>query len=199
MRRLLEALAPPPSLLAALLTRCLPLPPAESFTVLFSYINGLPIPWRLAIFHHVWCSGRPTAPGLDFYGRDTEAVWFHLPVSSRRAISLGLNIAWVCHFLSLLGHLVFWSYAAGKTLPGALAQNVPFVLSLASQVRALAVEPSLHRCKAPRGSAHAVDAAMGDVAVDTDWYTSAGAHRIQGMGTGSDRHGHKQSQAWAQA
>ena len=34
----------------------------KAFVILFSYINFLPIPWRLAIFHHAWCSSRIQMP-----------------------------------------------------------------------------------------------------------------------------------------
>ena len=39
------------------------------FVVLFSYINFLPIPWRLSILHHLTCSRRSCEAGRDFYGR----------------------------------------------------------------------------------------------------------------------------------
>lgn len=104
------------------------------FTCLFSYINFLPIPWRLAIFHHSWLSRRPSTPGLDFYGRPTETMWFNLPRSSRRSISALLNLACISHFVSQVSHLVYWTYVQGQTLPGSAAQNVPFAASIVAVV-----------------------------------------------------------------
>ena len=113
----------------------------KSFVIIFSYINFLPIPWRFAILHHAWCSTRDQSePGLDFYGRPTKAVWFHIPRPTRRKISLGLNLAYLFHFGSVAGHMVYFGFHAGQSLPGALSQNVPFVLSIMSQVTAVVLQ-----------------------------------------------------------
>eukprot|EP00900_Chrysochromulina_parva_P026733 jgi/Chrpa1/8694/Chrysochromulina_OHIO_Genome00009275-RA len=108
----------------------------KGFVCLFSYINFLPVPWRIAIFHHSWLSRRPSTPGLDFYGRPTETMWFNLPQSTRRLVSALLNLAYISHFVSQVFHLVFWTYVEGQTLPGALAQNLPFGLSIFCAVAA---------------------------------------------------------------
>ena len=100
------------------------------FVILFSYINFLPIPWRLAIAHHAVCSRRGCRIGRDFYGRPTQSLWFNLPVGRRRTIALLLNLAWILHFVCLLMHQVYVSYVEGQTWPGAFAQNLPFVLSI---------------------------------------------------------------------
>ena len=100
------------------------------FVILFSYINFLPIPWRLAIAHHATCSRRGCRVGRDFYGRPTQSLWFNLPVGRRRAIALLLNLAWFLHFVCLVMHQVYVSYVEGQTWPGAFAQNLPFVLSI---------------------------------------------------------------------
>ena len=55
-------------------------------TFQFSYINFLPIPWRLAILHHDTCSPRRTDDGVDFYGRPTEALWFNIPCARLHGI-----------------------------------------------------------------------------------------------------------------
>jgi len=106
----------------------------KSFTFIFSYINLLPIPWRLSILNEAFF-GRPMMDdelkvGCDFYGRECEALWFHLPRSARKAVTVLLNLAWILHFASQAGHLVYWTHAQGQSLNGALAQNVPFVLSI---------------------------------------------------------------------
>ena len=102
----------------------------KSFVVLFSYINFLPIPWRLAILHHLTCTRRSCVAGCDFYGRPTNAMWFNLPVRTRRWIALWLNLAYIMHFVCLMEHIVYQSFLEGQTWPGGFAQNLPFVLSM---------------------------------------------------------------------
>jgi hypothetical protein len=46
--------------------------------------------------------------GVDFYGRPTEALWFHLARADRQLVTVLLNVAWVTHFASQAGHIVFW-------------------------------------------------------------------------------------------
>ena len=102
----------------------------KAFVVLFSYINFLPIPWRVSCFHHVYCSRRPSEEGVDFYGRPTDALWFNLSKATRRKISLGLNLAWMCHFAALATHIVWPEYIEGQTWPAVLYHNLPMVPQL---------------------------------------------------------------------
>jgi len=112
----------------------------KAFNFIFSYINFLPIVWRLSILVNT-THGRPgkndeLVDGVDFYNRPTEALWFHLPRRKRKQIAFLLNLAWVFHFGAMAMHITYWSYAAGQVLPGAVLQNVPFVLSVASAIAA---------------------------------------------------------------
>ena len=112
----------------------------KAFVIIFSYINFLPIPWRISIASHVFTPicfrtrARPCDPGLDFYGRPTEALWFHLEVRTRRWIAFWLNLAWVSHFVCLATQLHYWSYMANQTMPGVLATMLPFGMSILAQV-----------------------------------------------------------------
>ena len=106
------------------------------FVLLFSYVNFLPIPWRLASAHHVYCSHRPSEAGVDFYGRPTDAMWFNIPKRTRRKIAVGLNLAWMSHFACVATHLVWSEYIQGQTFPGLLYHNLPFVMSIFFQVSA---------------------------------------------------------------
>lgn len=108
----------------------------KAFVVLFSYINFLPIPWRIACYAHVWHSHRNSEAGFDFYGRPTPALWFNIEKRKRRWISICLNLAYICHFLSLVGHLIFWEYIEGQSWQGGLAQNLPFAASIGFQMAA---------------------------------------------------------------
>ena len=112
----------------------------KAFTVLFSYINFLPIPWRLAILHHSTCTRRDNRVGHDFYGRPTRAVWFLIRLRWRQWIASLLNLAWIFHFFSLAGHLAYPTYREGQTSPGSLVQNVPFVASLLCQIGAVVLQ-----------------------------------------------------------
>lgn len=112
----------------------------KAFVILFSYINFLPIAWRLSCLHHMFCSRRSCEDGRDFYGRPTEALWFHIPKRQRRKIAVLLNAAWLFHFASLAAHIVYSGYIEGQTWPGSFAQNLPFGVSIASQVWAGVVQ-----------------------------------------------------------
>lgn len=62
------------------------------------------------------------------------------PRASRRLISALLNAAWLCHFGSLAGHLGFPYYSQSQELVPALCQNVPFALSILSQLSAVLLQ-----------------------------------------------------------
>ncbi len=68
--------------------------------------------------------------GVDFYGRPTEALWFHLPLFSRKCVAWCLNIGWVAHYASLITHCVYWPYWDTQHMPGAIAVNLPFIVSI---------------------------------------------------------------------
>lgn len=115
------------------------------FVGLFTYINFLPIPWRLSCLWHVYCSRRPCHPGVDFYGRPTDALWFNLTKKLRRRVSVGLNLAWLFHFVCLATHIVWPEYIQGQTFPGVLYQNLPMVLSLFCQIAAASAQDKAER------------------------------------------------------
>jgi hypothetical protein len=102
----------------------------KAFVIIFSYINFLPIPWRLSILWHVFCSRRKATPGSDLYGRPTMALWFNIGLQQRRVIAVLLNLAYALHFVTLANHCIFWEFCEGQQVVGALSQNVPFILSL---------------------------------------------------------------------
>ena len=102
----------------------------KAFVIIFSYINFLPIPWRLSILHHVFCSRRASQAGVDFYGRPCAALWFNIPRRRRRTIAMLLNAAYLLHFLTLAMHIDYWTYYYSQQYYGALAQNLPFVTSI---------------------------------------------------------------------
>lgn len=133
----------------------------KAFTVIFTYVNGIKIPWRLSILHHAWCSSRfrksmlvegteNERRGYDFYGRETDLSRFKFTKGKGRIISVLENLAVIFHMLSLLGHLQYRSYLAGQTWPGAAMQNVPFVLSILCMVAGGIVEMRAHNAIKPK-------------------------------------------------
>jgi serine/threonine protein kinase len=113
----------------------------KAIMICLTYINFLPIPWRVAIGVDAWGDaltdrGRHEPPGLDFYGRETEALWFHIPRHRRALIALLLNLAWVSHMVAVGFCLGYWSYVASQTWPGALAINLPGIGSFVAIVSA---------------------------------------------------------------
>lgn len=70
----------------------------QILTALFSYSAILTFTWRIANAHHLWLSSRSSAPGCDFYGRKTEAIWFHISRNRRSVIV-------VMHLLNTFGQV----------------------------------------------------------------------------------------------
>jgi len=63
-----------------------------------------------------------------------------LPATTRLHVAIWLNLAWVCHYCSLAMHIVYWGYIRTQTMPGALAANLPFVISIVSPIVAAVVQ-----------------------------------------------------------
>lgn len=99
-------------------------------TGLFSYLNGIAIPWRVSILcHHL--SKRSSEPGYDFYGRETEAIWFHIPERSRAIISICLCLSVTMHFATQATRFVWLDYkGSNDPSDGMIPVNVTFVLSI---------------------------------------------------------------------
>ena len=111
--------------------------------ILLTYINVLPIPWRVAIMVDAWgdaCRTEVEPPGVDFYGRPTEAVWFHIPRYDRARISFFLNSAYFWHIINLTFVLVYWPYIETQIWPGAFLINVPAFLSIGSVITAAVLQ-----------------------------------------------------------
>ena len=105
----------------------------------FSYLNLIVLPWRLSIaMHH--CSRRSSAPGCDFYGRPTEAIWFHIPERSRKLIALNLLLSCAFHFATQATRFVYPDYVSSNSLPGVVPVNVTFVLSIVFAICAAIVQ-----------------------------------------------------------
>lgn len=97
----------------------------QILTMLFSYFNILTLPWRLSILWHM-CGKRSDAPGRDFYGRPTDAIWFHIPNRPRAVIVICLITSTISHFSTQTSRVVYHSYYLAATMPGATVCNVTF-------------------------------------------------------------------------
>jgi hypothetical protein len=104
-------------------------------TGLFSYLNGISIPWRSSILiHHI--SGRDSSPGRDFYGRPTEAIWFHIPERPRSWIAIFLCLSVFFHFATQVTRIVWSDYITSNDMPGIIPVNATFLLSIIFAVAA---------------------------------------------------------------
>ena len=107
--------------------------------LILTYVNFLPIPWRFAILVDAWgdaCAKKVDPPGLDFYGRPTEALWFHIDRHQRAVIAFFLSLACWMHIASVGFQCYYWPYIETQTWPGVVAINVPGALSIISAVTA---------------------------------------------------------------
>ena len=98
-------------------------------TGLFSYVHLVAMPWRLSIAWHL-LDRRSSAPGRDFYGRRTEAIWFHIPTRPRVMIISLLWASTVMHFATQACRFVWYSYELSNTLPGTVPTNATFGLAI---------------------------------------------------------------------
>jgi len=99
-------------------------------TALFSYLNAIAIPWRISIFCHHY-SRRSSAPGNDFYGRETEAIWFHIPAWWRKFIAINLCLSVFFHFATQITRLIWTDYVSSNDpVDGMLPVNITFILSI---------------------------------------------------------------------
>lgn len=121
------------------------------------------MPWRASVAIHLTCSPRDASDGLDFYGRPTEAVFFHIPQRKRGVIIGFLIAAVVLHFASQAARIAFPVYETSESPPGLiiiLATFVPSVLSglIAGVVQAIELDrlKKANPTRFPRSSAEAV-------------------------------------------
>ena len=101
----------------------------QILTGLFTYFNILTLPWRLSILWHM-VGKRSDAPGRDFYGRPTDAIWFHIPRKPRAVIILSLIASTTSHMATQASRVVYPSYELAGAMPGVLVCNLTFGLAM---------------------------------------------------------------------
>ena len=94
------------------------------------WLGLLTLPWRLANAVHLLGKRRACDAGLDFYGRPTKAIWFHIPPAKRRRVVALLVGNVLCQWLTQLCRFVWSSYNASQVMPGVLWINLTFVGSI---------------------------------------------------------------------
>ena len=58
-------------------------------SALFTYVCVIALPWRVANLVHLFSARSERGkPGVDFYGRETEDIWFHIPRGPRATLVL---------------------------------------------------------------------------------------------------------------
>lgn len=102
----------------------------QCVTGFFSYQNGTTIPWRASLAHHLWFSHRSSETGLDFYGRPTESMFFHIPRKPRGTITLFLILAVVFHFISQFCRFFLTTYEEAEEPPGNMIITLTFLPSI---------------------------------------------------------------------
>jgi len=116
----------------------------QVLTALFSYFNLLTLPWRLSILFHA-CGPRSDAPGRDFYGRPTEAIWFHIPRRTRCLIICLLLSSTASHFATQSSRFIYPSYTASNSMPGVVVCNATFIASMVLGIIAGFVQSTAER------------------------------------------------------
>ena len=103
----------------------------QVLTGLFSYQNGMTVPWRLAIgFHAAGIGHGPWKNGTDFYGRSTDAIWFHIERKPRVRITALLLAALVMHFSTQTCRIIWYSYYKSNATLGTIPTNTTFAGSI---------------------------------------------------------------------
>ena len=83
----------------------------------FGYINLLPVPWTFSTLANAFRPRREAVgkTGVDFYGRPTRSLWFHLPRIARKKIALLNLVALLLQVPDCLFHLLIFHTCARQS------------------------------------------------------------------------------------
>jgi len=87
------------------------------FTGFFGYLQICPLVWRLSILAHAFGGGRSSEDGLDFYGRRTNVIWFHIPRRKRAQVAVANTVASFANIGGIAAHGVYWHYSQWMVMP----------------------------------------------------------------------------------
>ena len=109
----------------------------------FGFVNGLPIPWTFSIWMHAYHPRRKAKgkKGVDFYGRPTHSLWFHLPLRVRKVVASTLLFALILQIPDCICHAFFFvGYVDIQTWPGILVTNVWLIVQVSCQIYASVIQ-----------------------------------------------------------
>ena len=95
---------------------------------LFTYSVLIPYPWRLSITLHLYssrCTDKPV--GVDFYGRPTDMLYFHIPRKTRGYIATLLQLNTWVQLLHQFFHIIWNTYESFSYGPHAILFNITMV------------------------------------------------------------------------
>lgn len=79
---------------------------------------------------HLWGGARSCEAGLDFYGRPTKGIWFHIPPRKRKIVVVLLNANAVFQYATQATRFAWSSFDASQAMPGVLWINLTFVSAI---------------------------------------------------------------------
>ena len=114
-----------------------------------AYINTLPILWTISIVANA-VSSNAVSPtdgklGVDFYGRDSESLWFHLPRKDRSRIAALLLLALCVQPPDAAFNMYYPSYMAAATWPAQFLTRFWLVFQVVCQVSASLIQMRAER------------------------------------------------------
>ena len=115
----------------------------KTLSFYFGYVNFLPIPWTLSICVHAYNPHHISRDkiGVDFYGRNSDSLWFHLTNRRRRIIATLNLVALLFQIPDCLFHaVVYHTYLEISTWPGNLNTNWPLIGQLSMQITAAMIQ-----------------------------------------------------------
>jgi len=105
------------------------------FSFYFGLVNALPLPWTISIVANNFYPRRQARGkvGVDFYGKRTGSLWFHLPCATRKRIATINLFALIVQIPDCICHVIFSTYLSLQVWPGVLLTNIWLVLQIGCQ------------------------------------------------------------------
>eukprot|EP00567_Pseudictyota_dubia_P005660 CAMPEP_0197444846 /NCGR_PEP_ID=MMETSP1175-20131217/10206_1 /TAXON_ID=1003142 /ORGANISM="Triceratium dubium, Strain CCMP147" /LENGTH=480 /DNA_ID=CAMNT_0042975699 /DNA_START=47 /DNA_END=1486 /DNA_ORIENTATION=+ len=96
---------------------------------LFTYTAILTLAPRLSDAIHLASSRRSSEIGRDYYGRETNKVWYYIPTKRRACITALLMGNCLTQYANQICRIKFYSFDLSNSWPGVLWVNLWFVLA----------------------------------------------------------------------
>mmetsp|Transcript_17498 Transcript_17498/g.31408 ORF Transcript_17498/g.31408 Transcript_17498/m.31408 type:complete len:308 (-) Transcript_17498:293-1216(-) len=130
----------------------------QILNLLFTYMNLVAFPWRVANFMHIsgWSiPKRSNDISCNIYGiRNAPDLWFYIPLDRRMGIVILLLLNAITQFINQAARIKYYTYESSNSWPGELWVNIFFATSFASAGAAgawMAYEAYLLRKEYPPG------------------------------------------------